>query len=157
MGLCSRKKCIEGEVRLLYILIYFYSIQRHWSRDSVTGAVNRLLTVQSRSNGSITATGTRFVFSLKCPQRLWCPRSFRCNGNRRLYKSGVRRTKTDANHSPPSSAEFKNNWRCAYILPYTFMEGKGTISLYLMTVSNSYYTALDEKVLTNNEPERMWN
>jgi hypothetical protein len=34
---------------------------------------------------------------------------------------GVKQTEREANHSPPSGTEFKNEWSCTFTFPYVFM------------------------------------
>ena len=55
--------------------------------------------------------GGRFFSSPKRPDRLWGPPSLIFSGYRGI-SSGVKRPECDVDHSPPSSAEVKNEWRC---------------------------------------------
>jgi len=50
-----------------------------------------------------------FSSSPKCPRRLWGPLSLLFSGNRGYFPV-VERSGCGVDHSPPSSAEFKNEW-----------------------------------------------
>ena len=54
--------------------------------------------------------GRRFVGSPKSPERLWSPRSLLLNGYRD-YLQEVKWPRREVDHSPPSSAKVKTEWR----------------------------------------------
>jgi hypothetical protein len=95
---------------------------------------NRLRARRRRDHGSILGTGSIFLFSPKLPERLWgLP-----NGYRGAFLE-VKLAGCEVNHSPPSSAEAKNDWSYASTFQYTFMTCTGTalpaICVHQATVS----------------------
>jgi hypothetical protein len=54
--------------------------------------------------------------SLKCPDQLWGPTSLLFKGYRAPLL-GVKQLRHEAGHSPPSSADVKNEWNCNSIPP----------------------------------------
>jgi hypothetical protein len=73
---------------------------------------------------------TRLFSSPKLPDRLWGPPSFVFNDHRRSFQE-VKRPGREANHSPPSSAEVKNEWSCVYTLP-VYLNGVGRDNFTLL-------------------------
>jgi hypothetical protein len=60
--------------------------------------------------GSSPGRGWEFFSSPPCPDPLWGPPSLLSNGFQGTLSLGVKRPGSEAGHSPPSSAEFKNAW-----------------------------------------------
>jgi hypothetical protein len=58
--------------------------------------------------GSIPGRGKGFFLSPLCPDRLWGPPNLLYNGYRGSFPRGKARPGRDADHSPPSNAEAKN-------------------------------------------------
>jgi hypothetical protein len=55
------------------------------------------------------------------PERPWGPRSLLSNGYRRVLAPEVNRPGRETDHSPPSSAKFKNAWSYTSTPHYVFM------------------------------------
>jgi hypothetical protein len=73
-----------------------------------------------------------FSFSPPRPDRLWDPLNLLSSGYRGSFP-GVKRSGREADHSPPSNAEFKNVWSYISIHPYVFM------SWYLVKQKDNFY------------------
>jgi hypothetical protein len=58
---------------------------------------------------SILGSGKRFFFAPQRPDRLWVPFSFIANGYPGAISKGVKRLGREADDSPPSSSEVKND------------------------------------------------
>jgi hypothetical protein len=63
---------------------------------------------------------SRILSSPRRPDRLWSPPSLLSNGHREL-SAGVKRPESEADHSPPASAEVKKMWIYTSTPPYAFM------------------------------------
>jgi hypothetical protein len=75
-------------------------LSSEWSRDSSVGIV---MGYRLDTPGSIPGSA-RFFFFPQCPDRPWGPPSLLSNG----YQ-GVKWQGPEGDHSPPSSAEVKND------------------------------------------------
>jgi hypothetical protein len=89
--------------------------------------VNRLRAGQRRSRGSISRRVTVFVSSIKAsrPANWTHPPSYSMGGEG-LFP-GVKVAGLEDNHSPPSSAKFKNEGSCTSTPAYAFVTCTGTI------------------------------
>jgi hypothetical protein len=86
---------------------HYFQIQAQFkSKQTLVVTVTRLLV--GRSVVQIPA-GKKYFFLPKNPYRLWGPPSLLMNGYRRSV-TGVKRPRREADHSPPSRAEVKNEW-----------------------------------------------
>jgi hypothetical protein len=64
--------------------------------------------LDDRAIGVRSPAGAKDFSSNLCPDRLWGPPSLLYNGNRGPISRGKARPGSDADNSPPSSAEVKN-------------------------------------------------
>jgi hypothetical protein len=85
------------------------------SCDQLNSSVGTLRARRPGNRGSIPDRDKRFFFFLQRPDRLWDPPS----RHRGLFLWELKRAELEADHSPPSSAEFKNG--CAIPPPPVFM------------------------------------
>ena len=84
--------------------------------DSSRGSARRIATrLRAGRSGNPGRVGVLFC-SPKPPDRLWGPPSFLFVGYRGCFP-GLKRPGRQVNHSPPSSAEDKNEWGCTFIPP----------------------------------------
>jgi len=51
-----------------------------------------------------------FSFSMRCPERHWGPHRVLSNGYHGAFSLEVKHAEREADRSPPSSAEVKNEW-----------------------------------------------
>jgi hypothetical protein len=68
----------------------------------------------------------RFLSStkrLRCP---WAPTSPIGDQHRGLFRRGKKRPGREADYSLPYTTQLKNEWRCTYTPPYTFISCTGT-------------------------------
>jgi len=70
--------------------------------------------------GSNFGNDSRFVSSPKRPYRLWGPHTNQLNLYQRSFRV-LKRSERDGDHSPPSSAEVKNEWSYTSTSPIIFM------------------------------------
>jgi hypothetical protein len=98
-------------------LLYYERIR---SRDSAVGIATGY-GLDNRGVGVRVTVGSR-IFSSPCrPDRLWGPPNLLSNGYRGALSPGVKRAGREADHSPPTSAEFKKMWIYTSTPPYAFM------------------------------------
>ena len=100
-------------------------IYESWSR--VVGIATRL---QIRRFGVRIPVETSLFSSPKRPDRLWGPPSFVFNEYRRSFQE-VNRPGREANHSPPSNTEVKNEWSCISTPP-VYLNGVGRDNFTLL-------------------------
>ena len=74
--------------------------------------------MRPRKLGSILSRSKKFFSYLKVTDRLWGPPSLLFKG---YFLGGVKRPGREADHSPLSSAEFKNEWSYTSTAPYAFV------------------------------------
>jgi hypothetical protein len=92
-------------------------------RDSVGGIVTR----QSTYCGSILGKGKRFFASPKHPNQLWDSPRLLFNGSWGIFPWKWSSWHYQADHSPPSSAQVKNNGSCTSTSLYDFITHTGTL------------------------------
>jgi hypothetical protein len=85
------------------------SLSTYRKPNNVTGYTLDIHGALLQRGGSSPGRGKRFFFSPKRPDRLWGPPSPLFNGYRGSFP-GLQRPGREVNHSPPSSAEVKNEW-----------------------------------------------
>jgi hypothetical protein len=95
-------------------------LEEQQTRISQTGAgiaqsVRQLITGWTTEGSEFES---RISFSPRRPDLFWAPFSLLSNG---AIISGVKRQRREADHSPPSRAEFKNTWIYTSTPSYTFM------------------------------------
>jgi hypothetical protein len=85
--------------------------------------VSRDSTVNIATNYGLDdrGVGDRVPVGSQRPDRLWVPPSLLSNGYGAALSWGVKRPGREADHSPPTSAEFKKTWIYIYTPPYVFM------------------------------------
>jgi hypothetical protein len=81
------------------------------------GLCDRRSMVQFPARGG----GWEFFSSPPRPERLWGPLSLLFNAYRLFFSPGVKRPGREADHSPPSSDEVKNEW--SYTTPPIRLHG----------------------------------
>jgi hypothetical protein len=89
------------------------------SRGSVVGIATGY-GLYDRGVGVRVPVVSRIFTSPNHPDRLWGPPNLLSNGYRRL-SPGIKRPESEAEHSPPASAEVKKMWICTYTPPHAFM------------------------------------
>jgi len=110
--LAGDKKCVWCVVRTEVLQYHFGEFQfPDSSRGSILGVATRLRAGRSGNPGK----GRRSFSSAKSPDRLWVPPSFLFNRYRGCFP-GLKRPGREVNHSPPSSAEDKNEWGCTFMV-----------------------------------------
>ena len=67
----------------------------------------------------------RFLFSPQLPDRPWRPHLESDSMGAGAFFPGVKRPEGDADHSSPSSAEVKSEWRYTYIPPCDLLTSEG--------------------------------
>ena len=99
-----RKPCSKR----LALGLFYNAISASGSRDSVVGTATRY-----GPPGVRVAAGER-IFSLvqNLPERFWRPIHLLFSGYRGSLP-GIKRLTCEFDHSPPPSAEVKNEWSCA--------------------------------------------
>ena len=75
-------------------------------------SAGRATKLRSGRPGSIPGNGKTFFFSSVCPDRLWGALSHLFTGHKGPPHPTVeiKRPGREGDHSPPSSAEFRNEW-----------------------------------------------
>ena len=86
--------------------------------------VTGLLAGELRSRGLIPVRYKRPFPSLRSSKKLWAPPSLLLQILRSSFP-GVKRPGHEADHTPPYSSEFKNEWSYTYVSPYAFLESTG--------------------------------
>jgi hypothetical protein len=87
------------------------------SRDTVVGIATGYW-LDDRGVGVRVPIGSRITSSRR-PDRLWCPPSLLSNGYRGALYTGGKAAGREAYHSPPDSAEVKENVDLIHPLPHT--------------------------------------
>jgi hypothetical protein len=98
---------------------YFLITVSGRSRDSAVGIATGY-GLDGRGVGVGVPVGTRIFSSLRCPDRLWDPRSLLSNGYQGLFPRG-KAAGSEADHSPPASAKVKKMWIYTSTPPYASM------------------------------------
>ena len=107
--------------------------------------------------GSNPGKNKIYATSPKRSDRLWGPPSLLFSGYREfIFPPGIKRPGCEFNHSAPSSAEVKNDYRHTATAPYTYALcelneefnvriEKGTLTGKFSGGSNVYHTPLPDK------------
>jgi hypothetical protein len=87
---------------------------------SLSSIVSRLPVGRSRNMDSSASMGTKFLSSLQCSHQLCTQPSLVANGCGGVFPN-VKLLRHEAAHSPPPSAEVKNELSYKYTPTFTFM------------------------------------
>jgi hypothetical protein len=91
--------------------------------------------------------GWEFFFSPPCPDRLWGPPSLLSNGYQELFPWGVKWPGSEADHSPPSSAEVRMRGAIPPLPQYVLMarcsvKTQGQLYFYPLPINEKNCTLL---------------
>jgi hypothetical protein len=99
--------------------------------------------------------GSRIFFSACRPDRIWGPHSLLMVTGGSFQ--GIKRQGSEADHSPPASAEVKEMWIYTSTPPYSFMslclvrhKDNFTFALYVFTLFYSDYSGVSDWVVECN-------
>ena len=97
--------------------------------QSWDNGIGTVTTCRQMSNrGLFPCGGEKFSSSAKLPHRLWFLPSLLLRTVTAALSPAVKQLGHEANHSPPSSAEVKNERSCTSTPPYAFIACTGTLS-----------------------------
>jgi hypothetical protein len=112
----------------------------------------RLLTRSPKNPGSITGTRQELLFHSEGSRPILEPAQPLTHLVPWASSAGVRRSRTEAEHSDPPSAEVKNVWSYTSTLPYFFMESTGTALSVQSLWSRTHLEKLVSAQLVKNCP-----
>lgn len=111
----------------------------------VFGIVTRL--PAGWSKGLNLGKSEEFFFVTKLRHQVCVPHCLLLSGHCVSFPT-VRRPKNDADHSPPSSAGFKNKWSCVYVPPWPGHAQIYPIISYHIYSYGNYWVILSNKYLS---------
>jgi len=97
----------------------FYRENGPYSSDYKRYTVTRLWVGQMTDRGSICGRSNRLFSSPKRPERLWRPPRLHSAGIEGFFLE-VKWPGREADYSPPSSTEVKNDWNYTFTSPHAF-------------------------------------
>jgi hypothetical protein len=80
--------------------------------------------MRPRNLGSISRRKKKLFSDPKLPEKLWAPKASYSKGVWNYFLGGAKQPGREADNSPPSSAEVKNEWSYTSSAPYAFVACK---------------------------------